>query len=244
MRLLIVLFLVGYLTYVIVFWQHPGAWLNLLVPVIFFLGADFVWLAVTLSLQTATDIRRISQLEQENITDPLIGIYNRRYLDRRIEEEYARAERYALPLSVLLVDVDHFKHVNDTYGHRAGDQVLIALGQLLLGTVRGTDMVARYGGEEIVIVAPNTTLASAGQLAERMRQHVEMQEWGVTTAPHCQQQIRITVSIGVASLSLGTDDYRGIIHNADAALYRAKKEGRNRVVMHTANEPSANFSGT
>jgi len=127
------------------------AWLDLIVPSVFFFGAGFVWLTATLSLHTAIDIRRVTVLEHENITDPLIGIYNRRYLDRRLQEEFIRARRYSLPLSVLLLDIDHFKRVNDAYGHQVGDLVLSYLGKLLLSAIRATDIIARYGGEEILI---------------------------------------------------------------------------------------------
>jgi diguanylate cyclase (GGDEF)-like protein len=99
----------------------------------------FVWLTTSLSLQTAVDLRRMDLLETENITDPLTKVYNRRYLDRRLEEEVARAERYALKLSVLMLDIDHFKRINDTYGHQGGDVTLSTLGNLLKASLRDVD---------------------------------------------------------------------------------------------------------
>jgi len=228
---LIVSFIAGYAIYTVTFWGRHTAWLDLIVPGIFFFGAGFVWLTASLSLQTARDVRRVTLLEHESSTDPLIGIYNRRYLDRRLNEEVARARRYALPLSVLLLDIDHFKRINDTYGHLVGDAVLNHLGKLLSQTIRSTDIVARYGGEEFLILAPNTSPSSAAVLAERLRQHIEAHELVVAGELNKRQEIRITVSLGVAGLSREVADSRSLVRNADQALYRAKQEGRNRVVL-------------
>jgi predicted signal transduction protein with EAL and GGDEF domain len=114
---LILTFIAGYFGYLIVLWGRQNAWHELPIPAIFLFGAIFVWLTIRLSLQTAVDLRRINVLESENITDPLTKVYNRRYLDRRLQEEIARSTRYSLGLSVLLLDIDHFKRINDTYGH-------------------------------------------------------------------------------------------------------------------------------
>lgn len=231
---LIALFIVGYISYAVIFWSRHTDWSDLIVPGIFFFGAGFVWMTATLSLQTATDVRRVTLLERENITDPLIGIYNRRYLDRRLEEECARAQRYSLPLSVLLIDIDHFKRINDTYGHQVGDHVLTFLGKLLLQAIRESDIAARYGGEEMLIIAPNTITSTAAFLAERLRQYVETHELVVTSESNEPREIRITVSIGVAGLSQETTNSKTLVHNADEALYRAKQKGRNCIVIHGA----------
>lgn len=232
---LISVFIVGYLGYAIAFWNRPAVWIDLIVPGVFFFGAAFVWLTASLSLQTATDIRRVTQLERENITDGLLGIYNRRYWDRRLEEECARARRYALPMSVLLIDIDHFKHINDTYGHPVGDLVLSSLGKWIRQAVRECDIVARYGGEEIAILAPNTALSSAAVLAERLRRLVETRQLVVTNGSNQSRVVRITVSIGVAGLSQEAAEGQRLVQDADKALYRAKEAGRNRVVIHEAN---------
>jgi len=113
MLVMVVLFLVGYLGYIAAFWDRHAHLLDLIVPAVFFFGGCFVWLTALLSLQTALDVMRISQLEQENNTDPLTGVYNRRYMDLRLGKEVAAAQRYARPLSILLLDIDHFKQVND-----------------------------------------------------------------------------------------------------------------------------------
>lgn len=236
MAVLIGAFVAGYLGYLAIFWGTHANGLSLIVPGVFFLGAGFVWLTATLSLQTAVDIRRVVLLERESLTDALIGIYNRRYLDRRLEEECARARRYGLPLFVLLLDIDHFKRVNDTYGHQAGDQVLIYLGKLLLNGVRESDIVTRYGGEEILILAPNTSASAAVTLAERLRLHVETHALMLSSESGQRKEVRVTVSIGVAGLSEGTTDCQQLIEKADHALYRAKREGRNRVVAYGADE--------
>jgi len=174
MSILIALFIVGYLVYgVVVFRFEHITWHDLVVPVVFFFGTTFVWLSTSNAQQTVTDIRRVALLEQQTITDPLIGIYNRRYLDRRMEEEFSRSRRYGTPLAVLMLDIDHFKSINDTYGHQAGDLVLIHLGKLLLSSIRKADIVARYGGEELVIITPNSSLGGAVELAERIRRYIE-----------------------------------------------------------------------
>jgi diguanylate cyclase (GGDEF)-like protein len=239
LTLFIFIFIFGYIGYATAFWNHATTWSDLIVPAVFISGACFVWLTTTLFLQTANDIRRLTILEQENISDPLIGIYNRRFLDRRLEEECARARRYSLPLSVMLIDIDHFKRINDANGHQVGDQVLSFLGKLLLQVIRDSDIAARYGGDEILIITPNTSASLAGVLAERLRQHVETHELTLTKLFKNPLQIRITVSIGVASLSQEATECQRLIQNADEALYRAKQEGRNRVVIHSINAPKS-----
>lgn len=115
---LIIIFLIGYMVYIGVFWGAHEQLADLVVPGIFFLGACFVLLVNYLSLETTRDVRHMSVLEQESITDPLMGIYNRRYLDRCLSTEIARTNRYGIPLSVLLLDIDYFKRINDSYGHQ------------------------------------------------------------------------------------------------------------------------------
>ncbi len=172
----------------------------------------------------------MANLEQEAVTDPLTGVFNRRHLDRQIREEVGKAHRYALPLSVMLVDVDHFKAVNDTFGHEVGDIVLRNLARLMVSIVRNWDIVARYGGEEIVIVAPNTALTSAATLAERLRRAVADAELAAPDERTGYQSVRVTISIGVTELSPVTNDAAALLKKADRAMYSAKHEGRNRVV--------------
>lgn len=233
---LILLFLVGYVGYAAVAWDRHLHLFDLIVPAVFFAGACFVWLTATLSLQTTLDIMRISTLEHETVTDALTGIFNRRYLDRRLSEEVARAGRHHLPLSILLVDIDHFKHVNDGFGHQAGDQVLVALAEIFAQDLREADVVARYGGEEFLVIAPHTPLAAAILVAERLRTRIEAHQFCSHTEMGEVGKIDVTASIGVASLSEDANTKEKLIQIADASLYRAKQEGRNRV---RANLPSA-----
>jgi diguanylate cyclase (GGDEF)-like protein len=236
---LIFVFILGYLGYCIAFWNQPAMVTNLIVPCVFFFGAAYVWMTITLSLQTALDVRRVTLLEQENITDPLIGVYNRRFLDRRLVEEFMRAKRYHLQLSLLLIDIDYFKRINDTYGHPVGDRVLRYWGELILGIVRSSDIVARYGGEEILVIAPNTSAAGALTLAERLRSNIEGHELVLSSEPNKRQLVRITVSIGVASLTPSINCVEDFIKETDRALYCAKQGGRNRVVIGEASHEIA-----
>jgi diguanylate cyclase (GGDEF)-like protein len=225
---LILLFIAGYLGFAF-FHQHGGSGPeDVVVTLVFFSGAIFVLLVNIFSLQTALDLRRISALEHETITDPLMGVYNRRYLERRLREEVARAQRYHLPLTILLVDIDHFKLLNDTRGHPVGDCVLVQLGKLVMNTVRFTDIVARYGGDELLIIAPNTPAGAAIRLGERLRHVVEQTHF----LPSDLSEDRIlpfTISIGIALLGAVHPDGAALLASADEALYRAKHDGRNRV---------------
>ena len=223
------LFIVGHVAHALAVRKHPPEAHSLIVPVIFFCGACFVWLNFTLALRTALDVRRIALLEQESITDELTGVYNRRYLQRRLLEEFERARRYDQPLSVLLIDIDHFKQINDGLGHLTGDVVLRQFGALCLNTVRASDIVARYGGEELMVIAPQTTAAQALVLAERLRHKVEDTVLVVEHAPTRRQELRFTVSIGIAALTPEASNCHALVEAADRALYCAKTEGRNRV---------------
>jgi diguanylate cyclase (GGDEF)-like protein len=228
---LIVVFIIGYGAYIPAYWGTHEQLSDLVVPAVFFLGACFVRLVNVLSLETARDVKRLRAFEQESITDPLTGIYNRRYLERRLTDEIARANRYGMPLSVLLIDIDHFKRVNDIYGHQVGDLVLEGMAQLIVSTLRTTDIVARYGGEEIMVIAPSTPVKTAAELAERLRKVLENASFEVPLDLNREiSAIGVTVSIGVACIGPQTRDMSELIQNADKALYRAKSEGRNRVV--------------
>ena len=228
---LVFFFIAGYLGYIVVLWGQQTEWRELPIPGIFLFGAIFVWLTIALSLQTAADLRRLDLLEAENITDPLTKVYNRRYLDRRLDEEVARSRRYSLELSVLMLDIDHFKRVNDTYGHQAGDVTLSALASLVKASLRDLDIVARYGGEEYLVICTNTTIDGAALVAERLRRLVESHQVEITDGSGERQTIQISISIGVAGLGASVDNKEKLVQAADQALYRAKGEGRNRVIV-------------
>lgn len=227
---LIFFFIIGYFIYALVLGSHDISLADIVVSLIFFFGACFVWLVNVLSLKTALDVRRISWLEHENITDSLVDVYNRRYFDRRVEEEFERAYRYGLPLSILLLDVDHFKSINDTYGHQAGDFVLKNIGRVLMDTVRNTDIVARYGGDEICVIATVTGRESTVELAERLRSLVDATDIVPVDEGKGRHLIHVTVSIGVAALDRDIKTAGELLKRADIALYCAKSQGRNRVV--------------
>ena len=235
---LILFFIFGYISYIIMYWDRPSEEIHLIVPMVFFFGGIFVLLVGTLALQTAMDIKQISALKDETITDPLMGIHNRRYLDLRLAEEIERAHRYNFQLSMLLLDIDHFKNINDTFGHYIGDLVLKNLGHLLLKNVRKTDIVARYGGEEIAVIAPHTSLPTAADLAERLRQVVEKSVIVPADEQEDRPAVTITVSIGIAGLDQQIVDRQSLIERTDEALYRAKQKGRNRVVVFNGKEAS------
>jgi diguanylate cyclase (GGDEF)-like protein len=190
---------------------------------------------VQLGLNTIVRVQKLSPAELEtaqrlwdsSTRDPLTGVNNRRDLDHRMEAEYAFASRHRRPLSVLMLDIDHFKHVNDSLGHQAGDAVLVALGTYLTSAVRTEDVVARYGGEEFVLVLRDEDAGGAQIVAERVRAHVEEMEieWE-------SEAIRITASLGVATHApLRPYGSAGaVIAAADECLYRAKRSGRNLVI--------------
>jgi diguanylate cyclase (GGDEF)-like protein len=230
LRALILFFILGYVSFTFLYWMKYDDNFDLIVPAVFFLGAVLVLFVGTLALQTATEVKRIASLQYENITDHLIGIYNRRYLDRKITEEISRARRYRMPLSMLLLDIDHFKAVNDNYGHQTGDHVLKNLGQLLFKKVRDTDIIARYGGEEIAVLALQTSIPDAHDLAERLRQAVETSIMVPAGLYENREAIKISVSIGVAGLDEQVTGEQVLIQRTDKALYRAKEMGRNRVI--------------
>ncbi len=231
LRLLVFLFIGGYLLFGILLLRfRPSLEFLSLVPVtILFLGGIFVFFVGQLAFKTTNDVKDLAVLKQESITDGLTGLRNRRYFDQRISEEVALSRRYKLPLTLMLVDVDHFKKINDTYGHTVGDEVLKKLSQIILSVVRDSDIVARYGGEEIVIITPNTTKEDAGILAERLREKVEQTK--VATIATTQEVVQVTISIGVCALSAVITDQEALLEESDQALYLAKKYGRNRVVI-------------
>ena len=165
------------------------------------------------------------ELEEISITDALTRVYNRRYFMDRIRQEVKRVSRYGPPVSLLMIDIDFFKKVNDTYGHQAGDVVLAGVAGLIKDKLRETDLFARYGGEEFVLVATGTELPGALILAERMRKLIEDASFQTAGAT-----LTVTVSIGIGTWDPALkDDFEELIRRADAALYRAKEQGRNCV---------------
>ncbi len=233
MAALIALFIIGYLGYAAAFWESHSTLIDLIVPSVFFFGACFVLLTTTLSLHTAIDMGRLRVLERDAATDPLTGVFNRRYMDCRLTEEVANAKRYGLPLSVLMLDIDHFKQINDQYGHQAGDAMLVNLGKIIAGELRESDVLTRYGGEEFLIIATHTPLLAATNVAERVRKCIESHDFRLPEELGGLHGIRMTVSIGVATIDDVAPDRDALIHAADENLFHAKREGRNRIFART-----------
>jgi diguanylate cyclase (GGDEF)-like protein len=199
-------------------------------------ASDFLaHLGVIASFCVENTINR-ARLLRSGFTDVLTGWHNRRYLTVRINEELARARRDGSKLVCLMLDIDHFKQVNDTWGHAAGDVVLRELAQRIEMQVRASDVAARYGGEEFVVLLPNTDVSSASKLAERIREEIAASP----IALPCGDSVTITASIGIAEVSPGPDDKDlktlgdSLIARADVALYAAKTAGRDRVVVGAA----------
>ncbi len=164
------------------------------------------------------------ELERLSLTDPLTGLSNRRQFDMTLEREARRAGRYEHPLTLLMIDIDHFKDVNDTHGHPIGDLILKELAVIFLNTLRETDTVARYGGEEFAVILPESDHETAMPIAERLRQSVEACDFETPVG-----KIGITISVGVASIKRQVINSQRLLDCADKCLYEAKKKGRNLV---------------
>jgi len=192
-------------------------------------------LAVHLRLKRMYDelVEKSAELARVCRTDALTGLCNRRALRESLESELVRFQRYGRPFSLLMVDVDHFKQLNDLNGHQAGDAVLVRLGAVLSGALRRNDIVGRYGGEEIAIILPETGTAEAARTAERLRSMVALEafQW----ESHC---MRVTISTGVATAGPNTTTCDDLVRDADRALYQAKHAGRNRVVVSPFGTPA------
>lgn len=169
--------------------------------------------------------RREAELEVLIGTDPLTGVANRRVFFERLDAELARSTRHGNALSILMVDVDHFKTINDQHGHQVGDVVLASIAGCLRETLRTADLVARYGGEEFSIILPETSLAEATRAAERLGERIRGERFG-----NPRNAIRVTVSVGVATVRPGEASDQ-LVYRADAALYEAKHGGRDRVTL-------------
>lgn len=190
--------------------------------------------AVCVTLQDMTEVcitqeqleKARAVLEQASLRDGLTGLWNRRYLDAQLRHHVARSLHRGESLSAILLDIDHFKRVNDTHGHLAGDQVLRIVAERLAATVDGPGVVARYGGEEFLVLLPRTDLAGAAACAEHLRATVAAAPVAVDAI-----EIPVTISLGAAELSPAVMAPADLVGRADAALYRSKQCGRNRVTL-------------
>jgi diguanylate cyclase (GGDEF)-like protein len=169
--------------------------------------------------------RLMDTLRESNLTDPMTGLHNRRFLEEYIETLVASVQRKDMKLAILMLDLDYFKKVNDTHGHDAGDSVLKALAKILSGSVRASDLVIRYGGEEFLIILQDTTDDYGNTVAEKIRVAVESAKFSVPGGT-----LKKTISVGVADFPTDSDTFWQALKYADVALYKAKNEGRNRVI--------------
>jgi two-component system, cell cycle response regulator len=198
------------------------------------LGTDFIEHMASIIAICLENVISNEMLKYIGLTDSLTGVYNRRYLDRRLLEEIARARRQRYPIAFMYIDIDHFKRVNDTVGHQGGDEVLREVAARIKDELRLSDALARFGGEEFVVLLIDADLDSAAFVAERIRASVA----GTMINLAHEVQLSVTVSIGVAcldpELAAGEPELvaRELIARADGALYQAKAGGRNRVIRH------------
>ena len=179
----------------------------------------------------ATNRRQLQAANQElqrlSSTDRLTGLFNRGHWEEMLRQDYARHRRYERNAALVMFDIDHFKKINDSYGHQAGDAVIQQTAELVRQCTRDADIAGRYGGEEFVVLLPDTDSEGAVTFAERLRQSIEAYE-----VVHEGRSIRFTVSLGIADLSEPTNGYAQLIERADIALYSSKASGRNQVTLY------------
>ncbi|MEL7448827.1 MAG: sensor domain-containing diguanylate cyclase, partial [Pseudomonadota bacterium] len=194
-------------------------------------------LLVNQALHAFQNARLYSEIERQAITDDLTGLYNRGHFLDLARREFSRSVRYDSELSLILLDADHFKSINDLHGHQAGDEVLRALAEICDSATRSFDIVGRYGGEEFVIVLPETPIDVATTVARRIRSGVDQ-----ALKVGEQLEVRLTISAGVASRTARTPDLLSLINTADQALYAAKRDGRNQVKIAQADDSKGSVS--
>ncbi|AQZ94545.1 diguanylate cyclase [Halopseudomonas phragmitis] len=171
------------------------------------------------------------QLREQAHRDGMTGLLNRRYWEQSLEREFARYQRYETPASLVMFDIDNFKPINDNHGHQTGDEVIREAARVIREHARETDYAGRYGGEEFVLLLPDTSLQGAAQLAERLRQAMER-----LIVEHLEQRVSFTISLGVAQFSEEMSSAFDLVAAADSALYQSKQAGRNRTTLHTSDD--------
>jgi diguanylate cyclase (GGDEF)-like protein len=191
---------------------------------------------VCLLVEDVTDIcyyqgmlrKTLAELEVSNTIDGLTQIFNRKYWQESLVKEFLRARRYTSDLCLIMLDLDHFKALNDNYGHQGGDMVLVEFAKIVKPLLRDSDIFGRYGGEEFAIILPETDMKGAKDVAERIRLAIFK-----AVFHYKEQAIRISTSVGVAMLKRESERYEELIHDADVAMYQAKSSGRNCVCIAT-----------
>ena len=240
-RNLFFFFLIGYAVYFVFLVTGKPFQRDLIVGEVFFLSALFAIMVVGFAYRTVHEVMRLNELEQLANTDELTSLYNRRAIMRIMEEEYWKARRFGFPLSIAMVDIDHFKRINDTYGHIAGDEVLRSLAFALQDGLRKIDVVGRWGGEEFLCILPSTPQEGAVVTAKRIRKLVtdlrfrvkgptelEAVPPGEEIPPDAES---ITVSVGITTVDDRVRNPTEALMTADAALFQAKQNGRDQAVL-------------
>ena len=179
-----------------------------------------------LQVQLEENKRLSQQLQEQAIRDPLTGVYNRRYFSEALDNETFRAMREHIPFSLVILDVDHFKRINDTYGHKCGDLILKSLAQFLHDNIRRSDIICRFGGEEFVILMPDANIESAYERTETFRKQFE-----AMMHAYEGRKIHSTFSAGIASFPIHSTSGESLLGMADLALYQSKAQGRNRITI-------------
>jgi diguanylate cyclase (GGDEF)-like protein len=187
---------------------------------------DSVILASNFATGAIQNAFQFGQTRLQTITDPLTGLYNKRYFKQSLPHEIARAQRYSKPMTLVMIDIDHFKQLNDIYGHPKGDQVLSTLGSTLHETLRSTDFSFRYGGEEFAVILPETRIEHSFTVAEHLRSTLQER---LSLQLNSTGQGKVTASLGLAAFPHDGATSDTLLKHADHCLYKAKHQGRNRV---------------
>jgi len=181
---------------------------------------------------TLANLKLRTSLREQSIRDPLTGLFNRRYMEATLEREFNRAGRIQRPVGVMMLDLDHFKHFNDTFGHEAGDTLLRELGNFLKQHLRGSDIACRYGGEEFALILPETSLENARGRAEQLRAGIKQ----LNVQHNGKVLDTVSLSLGIAMFPEHGPTSQEVLNAADTALYQAKDNGRDQVVVAPFNE--------
>ena len=229
-------FIVGYAVYMYLLITGKVELASITYPAICLAASMFVLLLCFLTYQTTRDISEAITMEQSSIVDPVLDIYNRRYFDRRIEEETQRSRRYKQPLSVILFEVDKFKSIIKDHGDLVGDLVLRKVSDYLLSAVRSSDIVARYDNEKIILATTQTNPDMAVMLADRLRGEIEKLEILPSNEKNAADNLHITVTAGVSCVEERIKSGFDLTDVAEKAISRANENGRNRVYAYDASD--------
>ncbi len=225
-------FIFAYAVYMLMLMTGQAILSSLVVPKLCFTAAAFILLLCFLTYQITRDIREAIAMDQASIIDPVLDIYNRRYFDRRIDEETQRSRRYKLPLSLILFEVDEFSNVVDQHGRLVGDVVLRKVSDFIMNTVRSSDIVARFDEHKIIVATTQTKEDMAEKLADRLRAEIEKLEIIRNSGEESAQALHVTVSGGVSCLLDSIKNGFELVDLAENALLQANKIGRNKVYTY------------